>query len=125
VVKLNPAGNAAVYATYLGGSGYDSAYGIALDRANDADVTGNTTSATFPTTANTPQRTYGGGQGSYGDVFVTELAPTGERAGLQHLPGRRAGRDATTRSAASARSTALAPCGERYGSSGAAAPTRD
>ncbi|MDQ2831019.1 MAG: SBBP repeat-containing protein, partial [Chloroflexota bacterium] len=77
VVTLNPAGNAIVYATYLGGSGYDTAAGIALDGATDAYVTGNTTSATFPTTANAPQRTYGGGEGSYGDVFVTELAPTG------------------------------------------------
>jgi len=77
VVKLNPAGNAIVYGTYLGGSGYDTAAGIALDGATDAYVTGNTTSANFPTTANAPQRTYGGGQGSYGDAFVTELAPAG------------------------------------------------
>jgi len=77
VLTLNPAGNAVVYGTYLGGSSSDSAYGIALDPAGDAYVTGSTLSSDFPTMANAPQRMYGGGQSSYGDVFVTELSPAG------------------------------------------------
>ena len=49
VTKLNAAGNALVYSTYLGGSGTDRAYGIALDGAGSAYVTGHTNSLNFPT----------------------------------------------------------------------------
>ena len=57
VVKLNAAGNALVYSTYLGGSGRsvspvvsgDTATGIAVDAAGDAYVTGITNSLDFPT----------------------------------------------------------------------------
>jgi hypothetical protein len=48
VVKLNPAGSALTYSTYLGGAGDDGAYGIAVDAAGDAWVTGYTTSPDFP-----------------------------------------------------------------------------
>ena len=40
VVKLNPAGSALAYATFLGGSGDDYGYGIAVDGAGSAYVTG-------------------------------------------------------------------------------------
>ncbi|MDQ2761388.1 MAG: SBBP repeat-containing protein [Actinomycetota bacterium] len=53
VAKLNPAGSALLYSTYLGGSGSDSfgdsGQGIAVDSAGDAYVTGYTTSLDFPT----------------------------------------------------------------------------
>jgi|HubBroStandDraft_1064217.scaffolds.fasta_scaffold00034_5 hypothetical protein len=56
LAKLNPAGNALVYSTYLGGSGTqgalitgDSASAIAVDAAGDAYVTGITMSRDFPT----------------------------------------------------------------------------
>ncbi|MGC2781413.1 MAG: SBBP repeat-containing protein, partial [Bradyrhizobium sp.] len=48
VVKLDPAGAAPIYSTYLGGRGLDGGYGIAVDPAGDAWVTGYTTSADFP-----------------------------------------------------------------------------
>jgi Beta-propeller repeat len=48
VVKLNPGGSALTYSTYLGGSGDDGGYGIAVDAAGDAWVTGYTTSSDFP-----------------------------------------------------------------------------
>ena len=48
VVKLNPAGSALTYSTYLGGGGDDGGYGIAVDAAGDAWVTGYTTSPDFP-----------------------------------------------------------------------------
>ncbi|MGZ8846483.1 MAG: SBBP repeat-containing protein, partial [Pyrinomonadaceae bacterium] len=74
VTKLNPQGSALVYSTYLGGSaGVDRGWAIALDDAGNAYVTGDTTSANFPT-ANPIQATYGGG---LSDAFVTKLNPTG------------------------------------------------
>ena len=62
-----------VYSTYLGGSGTDSAEGIAVDNSGDAFVAGLTTSTNFPT-MNALQPTYGGG-GS--DAFVAEINPSG------------------------------------------------
>src|SRR5262249_17913657 len=47
VAKLNAAGTALVYSTYLGGSGSDLAYGIALDSSGNVYVTGNTQSSDF------------------------------------------------------------------------------
>jgi hypothetical protein len=51
VSKLNAAGSALLYSTYLGGSGVDEGSGIALDPAGSAYITGFTGSANFPTTA--------------------------------------------------------------------------
>ena len=48
VTKLNPAGSALVYSTYLGGSGHDLPLGIALDAARNAYVAGWTNSNDFP-----------------------------------------------------------------------------
>lgn len=48
VTKLNPAGSAIVYSTYLGGSGNDPGLAIAVDPAGNAYVTGWTNSANFP-----------------------------------------------------------------------------
>jgi hypothetical protein len=72
ITKLNPAGSALVYSTYLGGSGGDSALAIAVDSAGNACVTGVTTSTTFPT-ANAVQGTIGG----LSDAFVTKLNAAG------------------------------------------------
>jgi RHS repeat-associated protein len=49
--KLTPTGAALAYATYLGGSGEDSGFAIALDAAGQAHVTGWTDSPDFPTPA--------------------------------------------------------------------------
>ena len=79
VTKLNPAGTALLYSTYLGGTGADTATGIAVDLTGDAFVTGTTTSSDFPVTlatSTTPgafQTTYGGN----GDAFVTQLNSVG------------------------------------------------
>ncbi len=72
VTKLTPAGNALVYSTYLGGSGDDYGYGIAVDAAGSAYVTGSTGSTNFPTQS-PYQATF---QGS-NDAFVTKLTPAG------------------------------------------------
>ena len=50
MVRLNAAGSALDYATFLGGSGSDSGYALALDAAGRATVTGKTKSSDFPTT---------------------------------------------------------------------------
>ena len=51
VTKLNPAGSALVYSTFLGGVNSESGNGIAVDTSGSAYVTGNTGSDNFPTTA--------------------------------------------------------------------------
>jgi hypothetical protein len=80
VTKLNPAGSALVYSTYLGGSGNnfysgdDVGVGIAVDSAGNAYVTGWTQSQNFPT-ANAFQGTIGGP--GYDDAFVTKFNAAG------------------------------------------------
>jgi hypothetical protein len=61
------------YSTYLGGTGGDTAYGVAIDSAGEAYVTGVTASTNFPTTSGVYQTTYAGD----GDVFVTKFNSTG------------------------------------------------
>ena len=76
VTKLNAAGNAVVYSTYLGGSDDDFGPDIAVDSSGSAYVTGRTDSTDFPTT-NPFQATFGGGTFGGGDAFVTKLNATG------------------------------------------------
>ena len=73
VTKLNAAGTALIYSTYLSGSGSDQAYAIAVDGSGNAYVTGSTASINFPTTAGAYQTTFGGG----GEAFVTKLNAIG------------------------------------------------
>ena len=61
------------YSTYLGGSGIDYGYGIAVDGSGNAYVTGKTGYSDFPT-QNPYQGTYGGGD--Y-DAFITKLSSPG------------------------------------------------
>jgi len=72
VSKLNPAGNALLYSTYIGGGGDDEALGIALDGSGSAYITGATTSADFPVVGGA-YPTYGGGV----DSFIAKLNPSG------------------------------------------------
>ena len=72
VVKLNAAGNAFVYSTYLGGSRTDSGFGIAVDAGANAYVIGSTSSEDFPT-SNPLQPNRSGPQ----DSFVSKINPTG------------------------------------------------
>jgi hypothetical protein len=71
--KLNAAGTALVYSTFLGGSGHDGGSGIAVDAAGNTYVTGRTDSPNFPT-QNPLQPTFGGG---FSDAFVAKLNPAG------------------------------------------------
>jgi hypothetical protein len=69
--KLNSGGNL-LWCTYLGGEGYDAGYGIAVDGAGSAYVTGETASASWAT-AGAFDTTLGGTR----DVFVAKLASDG------------------------------------------------
>jgi hypothetical protein len=77
VTKLNSTGTALVYSTFLGGSGKDYGYGIALDASGDAFIAGTAFSNDFPTTPGAYQTTCGGGTCADGDVFIAELNSTG------------------------------------------------
>jgi hypothetical protein len=72
VTKLDASGNVLVYSTYIGGSGGDYGYSIAIDGSSNTYVTGWTSSTDYDVTAGAFQTTYGGGTG---DVFVTKLCP--------------------------------------------------
>jgi hypothetical protein len=80
VTKINAAGSALVYSTYLGGSQTDSGHAIAVDGSGNAYVTGNTSSTNFPTV--NPLQAGLGGCGFFGcaggvDAFVTEINAAG------------------------------------------------
>ena len=73
IAKLNPAGTALVYSTFLGGSSLDSAYAIALDEFANAYISGRTHSADFPLSPGAADSTYSGLQ----DVFIAKLNNAG------------------------------------------------
>ncbi|MCW3095461.1 MAG: hypothetical protein JWL77_1079 [Chthonomonadaceae bacterium] len=72
VTKLNSTGSSLVYSTFIGGSGIDGSYGIAIDSAGNAFISGSTTSQDFPTTPGAFQTTPSSG----GMGFVAKLNPT-------------------------------------------------
>jgi len=73
VTKLSPGGNTLEYSTYLGGSGSDYGYGIAVESGGAAYITGSTDSTNFPA-KDAYQKTNRGKS----DVFVTKLSPSGK-----------------------------------------------
>ncbi|TMH86362.1 MAG: hypothetical protein E6H44_12400, partial [Betaproteobacteria bacterium] len=76
VTKLDAAGSALVYSTYLGGSGSDAGHAIAVDASADAYVTGFTASGDFPATAGSFQATPAGvsdGFFTIADAFVAKI----------------------------------------------------
>lgn len=75
VQKWSADGSTLIYSTYLGGSTYDAAYGLAVDSAGDAYVGGVTGSADFPVTANAFQKQLAGNI----NAFVAKIAPDGSR----------------------------------------------
>jgi hypothetical protein len=88
VTKLNPAGSALLYSTYLGGSGEDGGFGLAVDNAGNVYIAGKAASPNFPTTPGAVQPTFGGGPF---DAFVTKLNPAG--SALLHSTYLGSGRD--------------------------------
>lgn len=76
VCKLNSAGSAISYLTFIGGTSDDIAEAIAVDGSGNAFVTGGTKSSNFPTTAGVFQATFQGVAGDQ-DGFVLKLNPGG------------------------------------------------
>jgi uncharacterized repeat protein (TIGR01451 family) len=78
VTKINAAGSAIVYSTYLGGSDEEIAYHIAVDTAGNALIVGGTCSTAFPVTAGSLAPVSPGSDcGSGYDGFVSKLNPLG------------------------------------------------
>jgi hypothetical protein len=84
VIKLAPTGQTLAYATYLGGSRYDTGLGVALDATGTAYVTGFTESneLSFPNGAGLAPLHVPGFDPSHNgdgpDCFVIKLAPSGQ-----------------------------------------------
>jgi hypothetical protein len=74
VAKLNASGNALIYSTYLGGSGTDSASGLAVDAQGNVYIGGTTSSTNFPVKGGF-QMQLGGGQGQ--DAFIAKINASG------------------------------------------------
>jgi len=72
ITKLNSAGNALVYSTFLGGNSTDRVRAIAVDSSGSAYVAGFTTSADFPVLPGAIQSTR-----KSNDAFVAKLNPAG------------------------------------------------
>jgi hypothetical protein len=74
LAEIDPAGTAIVYSTFLGGSGSDSGFTIAIDASGNAYIAGLTTSATFPgVSGSSLQPANAGGADGY-DAFVTKVS---------------------------------------------------
>ncbi|MBS1809994.1 MAG: SBBP repeat-containing protein [Acidobacteria bacterium] len=83
VTKLNAAGSALVYSTFLGGSTADYGTGIGVDASGQAIVTGFTNSPDFPQIGGTPENIEYGG-------FIAKLNASGSALmSSSFLPGTR------------------------------------
>ena len=78
VTKLDSTGQNILYSTYIGGSDYEQANGIAVDRLGNAYVTGTTSSPDFPTTQGAPNASVAG-------VFMLRLNPGGGALGYSGI----------------------------------------
>jgi hypothetical protein len=86
LTQINATGSAFVYSTYLSGqTNIDQAYGVAVDAANNAYITGSTFTDNFPTTADAFQPTFAGGLlgPDGGDVFVTKINSMPEEEAIE------------------------------------------
>jgi len=79
VTKIDPSGERIVYSTYLGGSNFDQALGIAVDVRGNAYVAGETQSTDFPTKNPVQPACAGPPENVCYDAFVTKFSSSGER----------------------------------------------
>jgi photosystem II stability/assembly factor-like uncharacterized protein len=82
VTKLGADGATLLYSTLLGGSGSETALGIALDAGGNAYVTGSTNSNDFPIRAAFQPKL-----GGHSDAFVTKYSPNGTLVFSTYLGG--------------------------------------
>jgi hypothetical protein len=78
VAKLSATGTL-VYGSYLGGSKEDKGFGIAVDAAGSAYVTGHTFSTDFQPTAASYQTALDGSATGKSDAFVAKILPSGNQ----------------------------------------------
>jgi hypothetical protein len=83
VAKFSPDGGTLIYSTFLGGTGNDQSYGIAVDASSNAYVIGYTASSNFPTTPGAYDTSF---NGVY-DIFVAKLSPDGAMLGYSTFLG--------------------------------------
>jgi len=83
ITKVNSAGSALVYSTYLGGTGSDFGRDIEVDSNGVVYVTGETVATDFPTTVDAFNATYSGSQ----DAFVLRLSSDGLTLGYSTFLG--------------------------------------
>ncbi len=74
VTKINAAGSAILYSTFLGGTLAQAANGVVVDTAGNAYVAGSTSSADFPVTPGAFDTT-----SSTGGAFISKLDTTGSQ----------------------------------------------
>ena len=89
ITKLNPAGTAPVYSTFLGGDGDDEGRAVCVDSSGSAYVTGWTESADFPVTSGALQTAFAGvGKNNFsGDAFVAKVDASGALVYSTYLGG--------------------------------------
>ena len=85
-LKLDSAGSALVYSTYLGGGAIEVGGKIDVDAQGNAYIVGGTTSNDFPT-INAFQPVRGNPSGFTPDAFVAKLGPSGAPAYVTYLGG--------------------------------------
>ena len=73
VTKINPAGTALVYSTYLGGTGSDDGKSIAIDSGGNVYLAGITTSTDFPTMNPIQSSNHSG----LADAFIAKINASG------------------------------------------------
>ena len=72
LMKFNPTGSLALYATYFGGSGNEQPHSLVADSKGNLIISGRTSSSNFPSTS----ATYGPG-GSF-DIFLAKFSADGK-----------------------------------------------
>lgn len=82
IATLTADGSSLEYSTYLGGSGHEQAWGLAVDANGNRYVTGDTFSKDLPT-VRAIRPTFGGSW----DAFVTKISPDGTPVYLTYLGG--------------------------------------
>ena len=98
VAKLSPDGSTILYASYFGGSAWESVTGLAVDANGAAYIVGYTESQDFPATAGAAQTEYGSGRpdplsngastsATAGDGFVAKFGRDGALAYATYLGG--------------------------------------
>jgi uncharacterized protein (TIGR03437 family) len=83
LAKFLPDGQALQYYTYVGGTGQNYSWAIAIDASGGAYAAGDTTSTNFPV-LNAAQPVFGGG---FSNAFIFKLTPTGQLGYSTYLGG--------------------------------------